>query len=38
MPAMTDPKYAGTVIVIAGYSDEMEKLLLSNPGRKANLT
>jgi hypothetical protein len=29
---MTDPKYAGTVIIIAGYLDLMEKLLLSNPG------
>jgi hypothetical protein len=31
---MTDTKYAGTVIIIAGYSDEMEQLFLKNPGQQ----
>jgi hypothetical protein len=29
---MTNPKYSGTVVVVAGYSEEMEKLLHSNQG------
>jgi hypothetical protein len=32
VPAMTNPKYSETVVVIAGYSEEMEELLLSNQG------
>jgi hypothetical protein len=35
--AMTDTKYAGTVIIIAGYSDEMEQLLRKNPGQQKRL-
>lgn len=36
---MTDPKYEGNmVIILAGYTDDIDKLLRSNPGLKRRIT
>jgi len=36
--AMTDPKYSGLVIVIAGYSAQISGMLNTNPGLKSGFT
>jgi replication-associated recombination protein RarA len=35
LEAMTDPEYKGMVIIIAGYRNEMDTMLNSNPGLKS---
>eukprot|EP00966_Prymnesium_polylepis_P189389 4388063-Prymnesium_polylepis.1 len=35
--AMTDPQYAGLVIIMAGYQAEMSKMLDTNPGLKSRM-
>lgn len=35
--AMTDPQYAGLVIIMAGYQAQMSKMLDTNPGLKSRM-
>jgi hypothetical protein len=38
LAAMTDPQYDGTVIIVAGYKNEMDQMLNRNPGLKSRFT